>query len=107
MTITAPPPKPRAKKFTEACAEYLEHKRQALLASIAGTPTEAKLIEDLRDRCLLPNESLDDLRTEDLFGIDPLVWQGKIALGMDEAKAKRLVANHVEAVIQCYNGCQP
>lgn len=102
MTITTPPPKPRAKKFPEACAEYLEHKREALLASIAGTPTEAKLLEDLRDRCLLPNESLQDLRTEDLFGIYPLVWQDKINRGMDEAGAKMFVANHVEKVMAIY-----
>lgn len=102
MKLTAPPPKPRAKKFCEACAEYLEQKRQMLLTSIAGTPTEAKLLWDARDSYLMPTETLDDMRTEDLFGIDPLVWQDKINRGMEEATAKRLIASHVEKVMAIY-----
>lgn len=105
MKLTAPPPKPRAKKFAEACSEYLEQKRQMLLASIAGTQTEANLLRDVRDY-LLPTETLDDMRTEDLFSIDPLVWQDKINRGMEEATAKRLIASHVEKVMAIYSADQ-
>ena len=92
--------KPRPKTFVEACDQYLEVKRAALMASIKGTPQEAALMACAADKWLLPYEGAQDIPVFDLFGINPHFWWVKVkAELLTEPQAKRMIAEQVEREI--------